>query len=96
MQGEIDTYWVQHGGEDPAEYIRKMPGRTPLIHIKDMAEDGAFAEVGEGVLDWEAIFEASEAGGAAWYIVEQDVCQRPPLESVRLTLDNLRKMGKLG
>ncbi len=96
VQGEIDTYWVQHGGEDPAEYIRKMPGRTPLIHIKDMAEDGAFAEVGEGVLDWEAIFEASEAGGAAWYIVEQDVCQRPPLESVRLTLDNLRKMGKLG
>ena len=95
VQAEIDVYWVQHGGVDPAEYIRSMPGRTPLIHLKDMAEDGAFAEVGEGVLAWDSIFDASEANGAAWYIVEQDVCQRPPLESVKISLDNLREMGKL-
>ncbi len=98
LKGEIDTYWVQRGGADPAEYIRKWAGRAPLIHIKDMSGDGteAFAEVGAGILDWPAIFEASEAGGAVAYIVEQDTCPGNPLDSVRLSIENLKKMGKLG
>ena len=97
LQAEIDTYWVQHGHEDPAAYIRKYAGRCPLIHLKDM-EPGAerfFAEIGEGVMDFKAIFEASEAGGAAWYIVEQDRCRRSPIESARISFENLKKMGKI-
>jgi sugar phosphate isomerase/epimerase len=97
VQAEIDTYWVQKGRVDPAAYIRKYSGRTPLIHIKDMADDenGSFAEVGTGTLNWPEIFEATESGGATAYIVEQDICPGNPLESVRLSLDNLKKMGKL-
>jgi sugar phosphate isomerase/epimerase len=45
-------------------------------------------------MEWPAIFAAAEAGGARWYIVEQDTCLRPPLESVALSLRNLRAMGK--
>ena len=96
VKSQLDTYWVKHGGEDPAAYIRKLDHRTPLIHLKDMGEDGSFAEVGEGILDWEAIFDASEANGAVWYLVEQDTCKRPPIEAVAVSLDNLRAMGKLG
>ena len=33
---EIDTYWIQHGGGDPAAWIRKVSGRIPLVHLKDM------------------------------------------------------------
>ena len=33
---EIDTYWIQHGGGDPAAWIRKLKGRIPLVHLKDM------------------------------------------------------------
>ena len=97
VQAEIDTYWVQKGGENPVEYIRKYSGRAPLIHIKDMAagEDQQFAEVGTGILDWPAIFHAAEAGGAVAYIVEQDICPGDPLDSIRLSLENLKKMGKL-
>jgi sugar phosphate isomerase/epimerase len=96
VKGELDTYWIRKGGADPAAYIRQYAGRCPLIHLKDMAADEkqSFAEVGEGTLDWPAIFQASEAGGARWYIVEQDTCPGPPLESVRLSLKNLRSMGK--
>ncbi len=95
LQAELDTYWVKHGGEDPVAYIERYAGRVPLVHLKDMApgEDRAFAEVGEGILDIPAIFEAADRAGTEWIIVEQDVCQRPPLESVRLSLENLRKMG---
>jgi sugar phosphate isomerase/epimerase len=93
---EMDTYWVKKGGEDPAAYIRKYAGRVPLLHIKDMAADadGKFAEVGEGVMDFPAIFEAAGVGGAKFYIVEQDQCyNHPPLESVAISFRNLQKMG---
>lgn len=91
---EVDTYWVQFAGLDPAELIQRYSDRVRLVHLKDMdPQDRSFAEVGEGILDWRAIFSASEAAGAEWYIVEQDRCKRPPLESVRLSLENLRAMG---
>jgi len=94
VQAEVDTYWVQFAGLDPAELIRRYSERVTLVHLKDMdPQDRSFAEVGEGTLDWQAIFAASEAAGAEWYIVEQDRCKRSPLESVRLSLENLRAMG---
>ena len=88
---------MQHGGECPAGYLRKYAGRAPLVHLKDMLDDDAktFAEVGEGILDWDAVFAESEAGGAVWGIVEQDRCQRPPLESANLSFENLRKWGRV-
>jgi sugar phosphate isomerase/epimerase len=95
VQIELDTYWVQYGGEDPAAYLRMYAGRVPLIHLKDMAgdENRSFAEVGKGIMDFDAIFAACEAAGAAWYIVEQDVCRRPPIESVEISLKNLKARG---
>jgi sugar phosphate isomerase/epimerase len=94
---EPDVYWISKGGEDPADFVRKYAGRIPLVHLKDMAADaeGSFAEVGEGVLDWTAIFAAAEAGGAEWYIVEQDRWTRPSLEAAALSLRHLREWGKL-
>lgn len=96
VKAQLDTYWIRHGGADPAAYIRKLKGRAPLIHLKDWDKtDGSFAEVGEGTLDWQAIFAAAEEGGAVWYIVEQDTWKRPPMECAKISCDNLRKMGKL-
>jgi hypothetical protein len=40
-------------------------------------------------------FRGGRAGGAKAYIVEQDVCPGDPLESIRISLENLRQMGKL-
>lgn len=34
---EIDTCWVNVAGEDPAAYIIKYTGRTPVVHLKDFA-----------------------------------------------------------
>jgi len=93
---EIDTYWVQHGGGSPAAWIRKLKGRAPCVHLKDMTNRGGqqlMAEVGEGNLDWPAILEACRDAGAEWYIVEQDTCQRDPFESLAISLRNLKAMG---
>ena len=32
---ELDTCWVNVGGEEPAAYIRKFAGRAPVVHLKD-------------------------------------------------------------
>ena len=93
---EIDTYWVQHGGGDPAAWIRKLKGRAHVVHFKDMAMSGReqlFAEIGEGNLNWPAILDACEEAGTRWYIVEQDTCQRDPFESLGISLRNLKAMG---
>ncbi len=35
LQTELDTCWVNVGGEVPAEYLRKYSGRAPVLHLKD-------------------------------------------------------------
>lgn len=94
---EPDVYWLRVAGVDPAAYIRQYSGRCPIIHLKDMTRGAnpTYAEVGEGVIDFGPIFAAAEAGGAEWYVVEQDTCQRPAMESVKISVENLRGMGKL-
>ena len=96
LRAEIDVYWIKRGGADPVGYLTKYQGRVPVVHAKDMASDGNFAEVGAGTLDFPAIFAAAEAGGVTAYVVEQDTCPGDPLESVALSIANLKKWGKLG
>ncbi len=100
LMAEIDTYWVQHGGGNPAAWIRKMKNRLPVVHLKDMAiqiEEGeaqqVMAEIGEGNLDWPEILTACKEAGVEWYAVEQDICQRDPFDSLRISYQNLKAMG---
>ncbi|HPE94964.1 MAG TPA: TIM barrel protein, partial [Bacillota bacterium] len=40
LQTEIDTCWVNIGGEDPASYVLKYSGRAPILHLKDFYKSG--------------------------------------------------------
>lgn len=92
---ELDTYWVMRGGEDPVDYLRKLENRCPLLHIKDMeaGEEQFFAEIGEGCLDFVEIAKMAKAVGTQWFVVEQDLCRRSPFESIKISYENLRKLG---
>ncbi len=35
LKTELDTCWVNVGGEEPAAYVRKFSGRAPVVHLKD-------------------------------------------------------------
>jgi sugar phosphate isomerase/epimerase len=35
LKTEIDTCWVKVAGVDPAGYLRKYKGRSPVVHLKD-------------------------------------------------------------
>jgi sugar phosphate isomerase/epimerase len=97
---EIDTYWVQHGGADPIEWINKVSGRMDVVHYKDMVmgvvekeRRQIMAEIGEGNLNWKGITEACAKNGVVWACVEQDICQRDPFESLAISRRNLKNMG---
>ena len=95
LVAELDLYWVKKGGLDPNAYLAKYSGRCPLIHVKDMTGDDRqyFAEVGQGIIDYPSIFETAKEAGVKYYIVEQDHCERPPLESVKMSIDYLKSIG---
>ena len=92
VASELDTYWVKHGGADPVSYIDKYAGRIEILHAKDMApgEEQAFTEIGNGILDWEAILEAAERADVDYVCVEQDTCPGDPLESAAASAEYLR------
>ncbi|MEZ4621438.1 MAG: sugar phosphate isomerase/epimerase [Caldilineaceae bacterium] len=96
LHAEIDTYWVQHGGADPADWIRRVAGRMGIVHYKDMAilPDGqqVFAEVGEGNLNWPAIVDATIETAVPWIVVEQDRCRRDPFESLAMSYRCLHQL----
>lgn len=91
---QLDTGNCQSVGGDPVATLKKFPGRSVTVHLK---EDGGprGAAIGEGKVPWKEVFEVCETtGGTKWYIVEQETYQKSPLESVKIGLANLRKMGK--
>ncbi|MEM1012383.1 MAG: sugar phosphate isomerase/epimerase [Planctomycetota bacterium] len=94
---EIDTYWVAHAGGCPAAWLRKLKGRVPLIHVKDLAIDAGrtqyMAEIGVGNLDWNSVMAAADEAGVECYCVEQDTCYRDPFDSLETSLKNLKAMG---
>jgi sugar phosphate isomerase/epimerase len=103
LQAELDTYWLQYGGGDPVEWVKKVSDRMPVVHLKDMviADNGKYdgvqmiAEIGEGNLNWSAILQACREAQVEWYAVEQDVCQRDPFESLKISYDNLKTLCNL-
>lgn len=90
---EMDLYWVVKAGENAAAYFAKYPNRFPLWHVKDMAKtpEKEFSEVGLGSIDFASLFKEASVAGLKHYFVEQDVCKRPPLESIQISIDNIQK-----
>jgi len=92
---QIDTGNCIEGGGDPIALIKRYPGRTASIHLKEFSKTKPDAFVGEGDVPWKAVFEACETvGGTEWYIVEYEHESQPALPSVDRCLKNLRKIGK--
>lgn len=95
LNSELDVYWVAKAGDKPVDWINKLAGRLPLLHMKDMADspDQGFAEVGTGIIDFNAILEAAKSAGVKHLIVEQDSNWKvSPMESARVGLENLGGM----
>lgn len=92
---EIDTYWVADGGADPADYIKRVAGRIPCIHFKDLTKNpdrtSKMCEIYDGNLNWHRIVQACRYAGVKWYIVERDAGDMEPFASLERSIRNMRE-----
>lgn len=92
---ELDTYWVQAGGANPVDWIKKVKGRMKVVHLKDMAiinDTQVFAEIGNGNLNWTEILDTCKKTGVEWYAIEQDKCPGDPFDSLKMSFDYLTNL----
>ena len=97
-----DTFWMQVGGVNPAEWIEKLSGRVPCIHLKDymmrswtdLDPFNFFAPIGEGNINFDAVFQAAEKSGTQYMLVEQDNSYgEDPFACLKRSYDFLRSKG---
>jgi len=91
--GQLDIGHCQRAGADPVAYLKKYPGRAITVHVKEFHPDRRDALVGEGKVDWPAVFAACEGeAGTQWYIIEEESRAYPGLEGIEKSLQNLKKL----
>lgn len=100
---ELDCGWAYVAGEDPAALIRRHRGRIALLHLKDMAANGAGDAIGQvqsvplgrGSLDIRAILKAADRSGVIAAFVEQEPpFITPSATSARESWSFLQKIGR--
>lgn len=92
---QMDLYWVAKAGADPVAYFEKYPGRFVIWHLKDMDDQGRFAPVGTGSINFQRIHDHKKEAGMKHYIVEQDQTfdGMEPFEAIKISHDALDKFG---
>lgn len=91
---QMDLFWVAKAGVDPLTYFQRYPGRFKAWHVKDMNDDGQFAPVGTGNIDFKRILAEKKQSGMVYYLVEQDnTFGLDPLEAIKISHQGLEKYG---
>ena len=82
---ELDLYWVTFAGYNPLEFFKKHPGRFELWHVKDMDKTNRNrnSNVGEGTIDFKAIFAAARQAGMKHFFLEQEYFESTSMESIK-------------
>lgn len=91
---ELDLFWAVKGGHDPVTLFTAHPGRFPLCHVKDMTDIAGTQDmvaVGEGEIDFAAIFGRAAQAGLRHYFVEHDN-PADPIASIRTSYEHLRQL----
>ena len=96
----LDTFWVQAGGANPAQWLRELKGRVPCIHLKDFAYargngfSANMAPVGEGNINFTDVIQAAADADTQYLLVEQDDCHgEDPFICLKRSYENLRALG---
>ncbi len=77
-----DLYHLNKAGLDMPQWIRKYPGRIPMVHFKEgkRQPDGteALVPAGQGDIDWTGVAAACREAGVRYAFVEQERWDRDP------------------
>ncbi|MCC6413096.1 MAG: sugar phosphate isomerase/epimerase [Saprospiraceae bacterium] len=91
---EMDIYWVSFAKFKPTDWFERFPGRWELCHVKDMAKTAKqeTVEVGDGSIDFPAIFKQSKKAGLKHYVIELENYLTSPMQGVERSLNNFKKL----
>jgi sugar phosphate isomerase/epimerase len=94
---QFDVGTCMEAGADPIAWIHANSGRIKSAHLKDWTKgttpDTAYRVLfGEGDTPWMRIFEALEANGAEYYLIEQEGSRFSEFETAQRCLETYRKM----
>ncbi|MBL9217869.1 MAG: sugar phosphate isomerase/epimerase [Opitutaceae bacterium] len=97
---EMDVFWVVLPGQDPVALLKKYSGRWHLMHVKDLRKGAVLGIhtggapptdkviVGDGQVDWPAVFAAAEKAGVKHYFIEDEGVQ--PLREIPLSVKYIK------
>ena len=100
-----DSGQIAKGGADPVPLFRKYAARIQHVHLKDLSPEweemkragvplrspAGYAEVGEGLVDFPAIFQIiREVGYTGWLMAELDETRHTAHESAEISMRFLR------
>jgi sugar phosphate isomerase/epimerase len=92
---ELDLAWVIRAGASPSTWLKRYADRLLAVHVKDVvpegqnADEGGWADVGAGIIDWKRYEAEALQAGAQWLVVEHDK-PKHPAASVKASFDYLR------
>ncbi|MFD2028268.1 sugar phosphate isomerase/epimerase family protein [Promicromonospora aerolata] len=89
---ELDVYWSASVGVGAVELFTTYPGRFELLHLKDLAADGSFADVGEGTIDFAEIFANASLAGVRYGFTEHDQPTPDGVTSACTSIGNLAEL----
>ena len=106
---QLDIGWAYVAGQDAIEMFKKNPGRYELWHVKDAKYKkldpkmkpslrqrvAQIVAMGEGDVDYKAVFAHAKIAGLKHFVIEQDTAGRDGRDAIadcRIAYDNLNKI----
>ena len=89
---ELDLYWAAHAGESPAALIDRLGQRIYAYHVKDMRTDRSMTAVGQGTIDFAALFKRKASAGVRHFYVENDQAPAPYIPDITTSFRTLRAL----
>ena len=106
---QLDIGWAYIAGQDAIDMFKKNPGRYELWHVKDVkykdidpkltpgqrGRVGKIVTMGEGDIDYKAVFAKAALAGLKYFVIEQDTAGqggRDAVEDCRIAYQNLSKI----
>jgi sugar phosphate isomerase/epimerase len=80
---EMDVFWMRNPGQNPAELLRKYPGRFPITHLKDRMigsvdnlngrqDPQRNVVLGDGDVDMAEVMKAARETGVKYHFIEDE------------------------
>jgi len=106
---QLDIGWAYIGGQDALAMFKKNPGRFELWHVKDVKykdidskltpgqrqRAAKIVALGEGDVDYPAIFANADLAGLKYFVIEQDTAGqggRDAIDDCRIAYENLSRI----